>query len=305
MSDALFPDTPDEGGPSVVHAHTADDFCDHLLDYDRWWPLVVVTSPPDGEPSVAVDELCRALGPVAEVAAVVDQAATFTMTDRLGRRLSCFGGAINIVPPLGQEWGHLENNLFLLWKLRQMGQQRAIAVIRKSVDAMLAEVARNHRRPQAARTRATERPRVTGPRTPEEVLREVAPLCSRLEFLPSAYASAGKSPYRWLSRLRKLLLDLDAIAEEMFDGPSGQGWHACAQKRGVDWKAGISQTTLGMFGTHYHFGSGAERQLYEQHVTLANGKGAGNCLSVHMRPDPERRRLVIAYVGEHLPYASG
>ena len=99
MSAALL---PDEGGPSVVYAHTAEDFCDHLLDHDRWWPVVVVTPPPDGEPPpVDVDELCRAMGAVAEVAVVVDHAATFTLTDRLGRGLACFQGAIRVVPPLG------------------------------------------------------------------------------------------------------------------------------------------------------------------------------------------------------------
>lgn len=285
-------------GYSHVGGEDADDFCDYLLDRDRWWPVVVATPPLDGNlVPLGMDRLRDAVDDMAEVA-FLEKEATFILRERLGSTLACYGGAIRVIPPLGSG-SMLPSNLFTLVKLRGMGFERAASVLRLVVRDM-ASAASSARVRQGMRRPRERLGTVSDGVTPDMALAQATLLCPWLEFLPTARESAAHSSYRWGRKLLRQLIALDATAGEMFDEDAGgQDWRTCARRHGVDWKVGISATTLGMYGDHYRFGP--DGTLYEQHVTLI-GRGPANCISIHMRPQAALGKLDIAYVGSHLPY---
>jgi len=62
----------------------------------------------------------------------------------------------------------------------------------------------------------------------------------------------------------------------------------------------VSQTVRGKHGARYTFPYQGARRLFEHHITI----GAGNpnsCASIHFLPDYRERKIVIGYVGKHLP----
>lgn len=77
----------------------ADALVDHLLNPERLLPTVVLTVPEGGSaPLVNARKLAGALTGLAHLA-VVQPAAAWRLTERLGKRLSVFGGAIRVYRP--------------------------------------------------------------------------------------------------------------------------------------------------------------------------------------------------------------
>ncbi len=80
---------------------------DLLLAPSRQLPAVVLAPLPDGRPLVDPDLLLDAAFGLAHVVELTDTAATFALTDRVGKEWSCFHGAVRIYwpqPSLGDDF---------------------------------------------------------------------------------------------------------------------------------------------------------------------------------------------------------
>jgi hypothetical protein len=88
-----------------------DRFAESLLcSPDRALPLLVISPNVDGSFSVVPEELADRLAGLCIVAVLQSQAATFKLTDLVGRELSCFNGAARLywpgLSPKSNPWQH-------------------------------------------------------------------------------------------------------------------------------------------------------------------------------------------------------
>jgi hypothetical protein len=122
-----------------------------------------------------------------------------------------------------------------------------------------------------------------------------------LQFLDSAGESARDSPFNRPDDVYALLKDFHHVASRWRKGEGSLGtpWANALAERGVEFKAHISPTTKGMFGSEYMFFYKGETRLFEQHVTLG-AKSPDTCLSVHVYRDDDDYVLVVGHVGRHL-----
>ena len=75
-----------------------DEFVERRLSLDERVPLVVVSAGRDGRPAIAPSQLQRDLAGLASVY-LFDAAASSRLSDRIGRSLSCYAGAVRLYAP--------------------------------------------------------------------------------------------------------------------------------------------------------------------------------------------------------------
>ena len=138
----------------------------------------------------------------------------------------------------------------------------------------------------------------TEPPTTVEEACERAKGLQHLIILESALEAARKSPFMRPKEILDALISLDEIAAAGTSGDILQqlkerGWGKRSSLR-------ISATTKTTYGKRYQFEYDGKVQYFEPHITLGSG-AANSCASIHYIIDQKRDKIVVGYVGRHLP----
>jgi hypothetical protein len=138
-----------------------------------------------------------------------------------------------------------------------------------------------------------------------DAVNEAANRTHNIEFLDSAYSSAGASPFKRPSEIYDALIDLDQIVDEWREqrDKKGSGGDLLQHLRGRGWNHSsmhISDTAKTMYRNHYEFAYNGEKQLFEPHITIGSGN-PNSCASIHFVFDQEQEKMIVAHVGKHLP----
>lgn len=142
--------------------------------------------------------------------------------------------------------------------------------------------------------------------TVAEAVNAAAARCRNIEVLDSASAAAASSPFRRPYDIYRALNDLNEIVDEWTKNREerGSGGDLVQHLRDHGWgkrsSLRISDTTRGKFGSHYEFEHDGYKQMFEPHITIGAGD-PNSCASIHFLFDQERSKMVIGYVGKHLP----
>lgn len=127
-----------------------------------------------------------------------------------------------------------------------------------------------------------------------------------VELLPSAFSSADESPFMRPTDIHDALCDLDDIVDEWQRRRDtfGSGGDFLQHLRDRGWgkrsSMHISDTTRSKFGSHYEFEYQNKRQFFEPHITIGSGD-PNSCASIHFIFDQQRKKIIVAHVGKHLP----
>lgn len=124
---------------------------------------------------------------------------------------------------------------------------------------------------------------------------------SNLYFLPSALSSAQDSPYEQPLKAFHALQAINDVAivwlESLDTGRStGKGWRDEFADRGFDYAAADSRE----YSDERTFSNDGQLGSFEEHLRLGTSRRAEECLRIHFTKDEQRRKVVIAYMGEHL-----
>ena len=301
-------------GPSragLLHPEGMESFAQCVLNSTRTIPVVMLSPMLNGTRcAIDADQLALRLGASALVVHIPVHSTTFLLTEKLGRGMTCFGGAVRIIPPMSRimvgSWCHL----LMADKLLDMAHETALNLIERHVL--------NHgtaRRPSPLakpdngkgglpRTRPAARPlprpERTGPRTLIEAVDIASRECSYLEILDSARKSAERSPYKWPARLLDTLRAVDTVAalfQEDGVPRSGKDWRDALRARGHEYQHRIGERTGGQWGADYTYAWNGKMVMFQAHITIGRGAGADICMSVHMLPDTSTGKVVVAHAG--------
>ena len=124
---------------------------------------------------------------------------------------------------------------------------------------------------------------------------------SNVHFLPTARASAAASPYEQPLKAFHALQAIDDVASVWIKTldtgrSSGRGWHEEFKARGFDYAAADSRE----YSDERTFSDDGQLGSFEEHLRLGTSRRAEECLRIHFTKDEQRRKVVIAYMGEHL-----
>lgn len=139
-----------------------------------------------------------------------------------------------------------------------------------------------------------------------EAAQAAAERCKNLEFLDTAMSAAAYSPYQRPYDVFKALTDLNEIVDAWVQNQqeNGSGGDLLVHLRERGWgkrsSMHISNTTKGKNRANYEFNYQGKRQLFEPHITIGSGD-ANLCASIHFIFDHERPKIIIGYIGRHLP----
>lgn len=137
------------------------------------------------------------------------------------------------------------------------------------------------------------------------VVRLFAELCAGVPIVvdPRAVKSAERSACTRRRQVLQFLLELRSLAAETFDrGGVGRLLRDWFRDRGYDYAQGDSETTAAKHGDDRKFLLDGKPCQLREHVTLfAN---TPDCVTVYWFTDNDARRLVVGYVGPHLPTVS-
>jgi hypothetical protein len=139
-----------------------------------------------------------------------------------------------------------------------------------------------------------------------DVLDVFSVLCDgeAVEILASARKSAAKSSSQKCGEVLALLVTLRELAQCLFSlGTDTGDLRSWFQKRGYEYAANESSSTMNQFGGQREFKVAGKPIRFENHVTLF--PGAADCTQVYFYRDTKRNKLVIGYVGRHLATSSG
>ena len=144
--------------------------------------------------------------------------------------------------------------------------------------------------------------------TPKSVLESLQLASQRhadiLEIWDDAWSSAKKSHYPGPTRVMEALVAIAEIGRMYFEamqagqsiGPLDQAFR---EKVPFKYASGESQITMAMYGHERKFQGPAQRREIQRHLTLGGG---GNCLQLYFDFDEVRRKVIIAYCGQHLSH---
>ncbi|PYC46319.1 hypothetical protein DI396_16100 [Litorivita pollutaquae] len=139
-----------------------------------------------------------------------------------------------------------------------------------------------------------------------EAVEAAAIRCKKLEILDTAMSAAAESPFQRPYDIFRALIDLDEIVDAWSKNrdDNGSGGDLLQHLRDRGWgkrsSMHISDTTRGKYRSHYEFVYQGKKQLFEPHITIGAGD-ANACSSIHFIFDQERLKMVVGYVGRHLP----
>lgn len=140
------------------------------------------------------------------------------------------------------------------------------------------------------------------PRTMREAVEIAASKCRSISFLETAFQSAETSPYRHPERALEALLAIDEVAAtwaaSLGASKSIGSVRDLFSARGFEYKADISQTSRGKWGSEYSATVEGRELDIAPHITIG-AKQADKCLSVHWAWDEVQRKAVVAHVGRH------
>ena len=125
---------------------------------------------------------------------------------------------------------------------------------------------------------------------------------NRVYVLPSAIANARKSTYK---NVRKVVNNLLSLCGPYYDAlASGQSDATARKIIGTVYRAQESESTLANPRMHKlrEFDVDGETVLFTQHLTLGIRRNEQTCIQVYFRII--ENKLIIAYVGKHLPISS-
>ena len=123
-----------------------------------------------------------------------------------------------------------------------------------------------------------------------------------VDFLENAYSG---SPFQRPLEIYEALIDLDQFVDDWRKrrDEKGSGGDLRQYLRGRGWSRvsmHISETTKTKQRHHYEFFYNGEKRLFEPHITIGSGD-LNSCASIHFIFDQELEKIVVAYVGKHLP----
>ena len=144
------------------------------------------------------------------------------------------------------------------------------------------------------------------PTSVKNAVEEARAKFSNLDVLDSAVDSAIKSPFRRPNDILDCLRQLDEVCAErtarMEAGGVGGDLILELKRRGFRrCSMHISDTTRTMDGRHYTFTYNGRRELFEPHITLGGTNDPNTCASIHFKVDDNRKKIIVAHVGRHLP----
>ncbi|MFO0962876.1 MAG: hypothetical protein U0625_08210 [Phycisphaerales bacterium] len=130
---------------------------------------------------------------------------------------------------------------------------------------------------------------------------ELAELGSPVVVAESAVRSAEDSPFHRPDDVFEFLMALHRLSVQWRTrgGALGQSWDAALRAAGYGEKR-LSDTARTRFRRHYELSWEGSRRLFEAHWTFGS-RDANHCLSVHWWRDDEHRRVVVGWIGRHLP----
>jgi hypothetical protein len=153
---------------------------------------------------------------------------------------------------------------------------------------------------------ATSMPQATDsgdqPETVSYALEKIAEESPDLLVLSSAHEAAEDVPvtFKFTERVAAALAALqEGAAERCRNGRIPNGWKKFFESKGLDYKAGLSDTAKNAYGEEYRFLYEGSRELFEEHFTIGK-RSANTCLSIHFSTRLRDDKIVIAYVGRHL-----
>ena len=125
-----------------------------------------------------------------------------------------------------------------------------------------------------------------------------------LEVWDDAWSSAKKSRYPSPTRVIEALGAIAETGRELFAAlqagqPIGPLEKAFRAKVPFKYASGESQMTMAMYGQERIFQGPGQRREIQRHLTLGGG---GNCLQLYFDFDENRRKVIIAYCGQHLSH---
>lgn len=139
-----------------------------------------------------------------------------------------------------------------------------------------------------------------------EAVLAAAERCRHIEILDSAKSAAEASPFQRPHDIFEALTALDEIVDEWRVNlkKTGNGGAILQHLRDRGWgkrsSMRISDTTRGKFRAHYEFEYQGRKQLFEPHITIGAGD-PNRCASIHFIFDQDRPKIIVGYVGKHLP----
>lgn len=133
-----------------------------------------------------------------------------------------------------------------------------------------------------------------------------ADFAGRLSIWKTAQESADASLFSRPEHVYRALLAIkewvDGNAEAKATGKFTGTWEQHFKQRGFKYAQKESQTTSTKFKRSRTFTDHGDTKNIERHLTLGGGDKV-NCLQIYFDLDDSQEKAIIAYCGEHLPYA--
>jgi hypothetical protein len=128
--------------------------------------------------------------------------------------------------------------------------------------------------------------------------------CRNLEFVPRAHTSARESPFDRPDLVLAALVRLDRLVGGWRSGALDGQLAEIARGGGLNWAGGVSETARRQFAREYTVEIDGRPELLGPHIRFGKGPPSRHC-RVYLWVDGQRKRVVVGYVGKHLPGAMG
>ena len=123
-----------------------------------------------------------------------------------------------------------------------------------------------------------------------------------LLFLPSAFDSARKSPYKRPTEVSRALEALGDLARDMQAGVVNRPIIEYMRERKIDYRSGVSETTSKVQRKQYQFYHDGSIYVCEEHICLGVSRDPSECLRIYLTTKQllVEGKIVIGHVGRHL-----
>ncbi len=120
-----------------------------------------------------------------------------------------------------------------------------------------------------------------------------------LRFLPSAFESAGRSPYQRPEDVYSAFSTLNELSEARVHGPLGMALEDWLLERNIRYSPHQSQTTRERYADQYTFPEGEHKWDMQEHLIFGSSFDPRHCLRIHFAWDEQAKQHVIGWVGRH------